>query len=115
MGQFLKNGLVVYNLSIDFSWKPAKEIPLLKDLQSVGLMPHGRSNQLQFVPTELQQNPVSPKPAFIPTTGIKIYDEIGTAMINNPLNPPEPALVTKFACIGIGPGMTPSTQANDTM
>ena len=59
--------------------------------------------------------PVSPKPAIIPTTGIKIYDEIGTAMINNPLNPPEPVLVTKFAGIGIGPGMTPSTQANDTV
>ena len=30
-----------------------------------------------FVPIELQQNPVSPKPPFIPTTGIKIFDEIG--------------------------------------
>jgi hypothetical protein len=68
-----------------------------------------------FVPTELQQNPVSPKPPFIPTTGIKIFDEIGTAMTGNPLNPAEPALVKKFASIGIGPGMTPSTQANDTV
>lgn len=68
-----------------------------------------------FVPTELQQNPVSPHPPFIPITGIKIYDEIGTAMTDNPLNPPEPALVKKFASIGIGPGKTPSTQANDTV
>ena len=68
-----------------------------------------------FVQAEQQQNPVSPKPSFIPTTGIKIYDEIGTAMTDNPLNPPDPALVTKFSSIGIGPGMTPSTQANDTV
>jgi hypothetical protein len=69
----------------------------------------------QFVPPEYVQTPVSPKPPFIPITGIKIYDEIGTAMQGNPLNPPDPALVTKFASIGIGPGMTPSTQANDTI
>lgn len=68
-----------------------------------------------FVPSELQQNPISPRPPFIPLTGIKIYDEIGQAMIGNPLNPPEPALVKKLASIGIGPGMTPSTQANDTI
>ena len=36
-------------------------------------------------------------------------------MTGNPLNPPEPALVKKFASIGIGPGMTPSTQTNDTV
>jgi hypothetical protein len=69
----------------------------------------------QFVPTEYVQTPISPKPPHIPTTGIKIYDEIGQAMQGNPLNPPEPALVDKFASIGIGPGLTPSTQANDTI
>lgn len=68
----------------------------------------------QFVPAEHAQNPVSPKPPFIPTTGIKIFDEIGTAMSGNSLNPPEPALVDKFASIGVGIGKTPSTQANDT-
>ena len=73
------------------------------------------SHPASFVTSEHLQNPVSPKPPFIPTTGIKIYDEIGTAMTGNPLNPPEPPLVTKFASIGIGPGMTPSTQANDTI
>ena len=36
-------------------------------------------------------------------------------MTDNPLNPPDPALVKKFASIDIGPGMTPSTQANDTV
>jgi len=31
------------------------------------------------------------------------------------LNPPEPALVTKFASIDVGIGKTPSTQTNDTI
>jgi hypothetical protein len=52
---------------------------------------------------------------LIPTTGIKIYDEIAAAMIGNPLNPRDPVLVTKLASIGIGPGKTPSTQSNDTI
>jgi hypothetical protein len=58
---------------------------------------------------------INPAPQFIPTTGIKIYDEIGAAMAGNPLNPPDPDLVKKIASIGIGPGKTPSTQANDTI
>ena len=36
-------------------------------------------------------------------------------MIGNPLNPPDPVLVTKLASIGIGPGKVPSTDANDTI
>ena len=36
-------------------------------------------------------------------------------MIGNQLNPPDPGLVTKIASIGIGPGKSPSTQANDTI
>ena len=36
-------------------------------------------------------------------------------MIGNPLNPPDPVLVTKLASIGIGPGKVPSTEANDTI
>jgi len=59
--------------------------------------------------------PIGPQPKLIPTTGIKIYDEIGQAMIGNPLNPPDPVLVTKLASIGISPGKTPSTQSNDTI
>lgn len=73
------------------------------------------STEHQFISPEQVQTPISPKPPSIPTTGIKIYDEIGLAMHGNPLNPPDPALVTKLASIGIGPGMTPSTQANDTI
>ena len=61
------------------------------------------------------QVPISPRPPFIPTTGIKIYDEISAAMVGNPLNPPDPDLVKKLASIGIGIGKTPSTQANDTI
>lgn len=52
---------------------------------------------------------------MIPTTGIKIYDEIDQAMIGNPLNPPDPGLVTKHASIDIGPGKVASTAANDTI
>jgi hypothetical protein len=59
--------------------------------------------------------PIGPQPALIPTTGIKIYDEISTAMSGNPLNPPDPVLVTKLASIGISPGKTPSSQSNDTV
>jgi hypothetical protein len=62
-----------------------------------------------------KQVPIGPQPALIPTTGIEIYDEIGKAMIGNPLNPPDPGLVTKLASIGIGPGKVPSTEANDTI
>ena len=58
---------------------------------------------------------IGPQPTLIAPTGIKIYDEIGQAMIGNPLNPPDPMLVDKLASIGIGPGMTPSTQANGTI
>lgn len=52
---------------------------------------------------------------MIAPTGIEIYDEIGKAMTGNPLNPPDPVVVEKLASIGIGPGMTPSSQANDTI
>jgi hypothetical protein len=62
-----------------------------------------------------KQVPIGPQPTLIAPTGIKIYDEIGKAMIGNPLNPPGPGLVTKIASIGIGPGKSPSTQANDTI
>jgi hypothetical protein len=52
---------------------------------------------------------------LIAPTGIKIYDEISTAMLGNPLNPPDPGLVAKLASIGVGPGKVPSTEANDTI
>ena len=59
--------------------------------------------------------PIGPQPSLISPTGIEIFDEIGAAMVGNPLNPPDPVLVTKLASIGIGPGKTPSTEANDTI
>jgi hypothetical protein len=59
--------------------------------------------------------PIGPQPSLIAATGIEIFDEIGAAMIGNPLNPPDPVLVTKLASIGIGPGKVPSTEANDTI
>jgi hypothetical protein len=59
--------------------------------------------------------PIGPQPSLIAPTGIKIFDQIGADMTGNPLNPPDPVLVTKLASIGIGPGKTPSTEANDTI
>src|SRR4029079_12616621 len=59
--------------------------------------------------------PIGPQPTLIASTGIEIFDEIGAAMIGNPLNPPDPTLVTKLASIGIGPGKAPSKEANDTI
>jgi hypothetical protein len=56
--------------------------------------------------------PIGPQPSLIAPTGVKIYDEIGQAMVGNPLNPPDPGLVTKLASIGIGPGKKPSAEAN---
>jgi hypothetical protein len=54
------------------------------------------STEHQFVLPQQVQTPISPKPPFIPTTGIKIYDEIGIATQGNPLNPSDPALVTNL-------------------
>jgi hypothetical protein len=62
-----------------------------------------------------KQVPIGPQPALIAPTGIKIYDEIGKAMIGNPLYPADPVLVNKLASIGIGPSKVPSTEANDTI
>ena len=62
-----------------------------------------------------QEVPIGPQPTLIAPTGIKVYDEIGQAMIGNPLNPPDPTLVNQLESLGIGPDMTPSSQANDTI
>lgn len=61
------------------------------------------------------QLPIEPKPSLIAPTGTKIFDELGVAMAENPPNPPDPVLVAKLASIGIGPGKTPSTSANQTI
>jgi hypothetical protein len=58
-----------------------------------------------------KQTPVPPQPALIPTTGIKIYDQIGQAMVGNPPNPPDSVMLDKLATLGIGPGRTPSKEA----
>jgi hypothetical protein len=59
--------------------------------------------------------PVAPDPALIPTTGIKIYDEISRDMAKNPPSQNDSAVVVKFETIGIGPGMSLSTQTNETI
>lgn len=59
--------------------------------------------------------PINHTPKFIPTTGIKIFDEIGKAMTVNPQYPPDVGFVQKIVSIGIGPGKVPSIEANDTI
>jgi hypothetical protein len=59
--------------------------------------------------------PVAPDPALIPMTGIKIYDEIGTDMARNTPPQADSAALAKFKTMGIGPGLTPSQSANDTV
>jgi hypothetical protein len=62
-----------------------------------------------------KQVPIGPQPALIPTTGIKIYDEISQDMADNPPPPADSEVLAKFATIGIGPGLTPSDTKNDTI
>jgi len=59
--------------------------------------------------------PIGPQPALIPTTGIKIYDEIGQDMVDNLPPVADSEVVAKFATIGMGPGLTPSDTKNDTI
>jgi hypothetical protein len=46
--------------------------------------------------------------SLIPTTGIKIYDEISNDMADNPPPAADCDVLAKFATIDIGPGLTPS-------
>jgi hypothetical protein len=75
----------------------------------------GSSESVKVDVNASKEIPVGPQPALIAPTGIKIYDEMGAAMIGNPPNPPDPQLITKFAEIGIGPGKVPSQDANNTI
>jgi hypothetical protein len=62
-----------------------------------------------------EEIPVSSQPAFMPTTGAKIFDELGNDMIDNPPFQDDAGAVAKFEMIGIGPGLTPSTTKNETI
>ena len=98
------------------------DLPNVHDIQDkISLIPlsvfEGNTTNTQAADetTISSQVPIKPQPVNIPTTGIKLYDELGQAMINNPLNPPDPSLVAKLASIGIGPGKIPSVESNDTI
>ena len=87
-------------------------------VKSLSMFQGNATTSLQPAATQANASkevPVGPQPSLIAPTGIKIFDEIGAAMIGNPLNPPDPVLVTKLASIGIGPGNVPSTETNDTI
>lgn len=62
-----------------------------------------------------EEIPVSSQSAFMPTTGAKIFDELGNDMIDNPPFEDDAGAVAKFEMIGIGPGLTPSTTKNETI
>jgi hypothetical protein len=59
--------------------------------------------------------PVKFTPSAIPKTGIAIYDEIGKDLANNLPPQADSEVLAKFKTIGIGPGLTPSKSANDTV
>jgi hypothetical protein len=62
-----------------------------------------------------KQVPIGPQPSLIPTTGIKIFDEISKDMADNPPPVADSEVLAKFATIGIGPALTPSDTKNDTI
>jgi hypothetical protein len=62
-----------------------------------------------------KQVPIGPQPSLIPTTGIKIFDEISKDMADNPSPVADSEVLAKFATIGIGPGLIPSDTKNDTI
>jgi hypothetical protein len=62
-----------------------------------------------------KQVPIGPQPSLIPTTGIKIFDEISKDMADNPPPVADSEVLAKFATIGIGPGLIPSDTKNDTI
>jgi hypothetical protein len=43
---------------------------------------------------------INPSDNYRKTNVVKIFDEIGQAMIGNPLNPPDPTLVGKLVSMG---------------
>ena len=51
----------------------------------------------------------------LPTTGIKIFDEISKDMADNQPPLADSEVLAKFDSIGIGPGLTPSDTKNDTI
>ncbi len=62
-----------------------------------------------------KQVPIGPQPTLIPTTGIKIFDEISKDMADNQPPVADSEVLVKFDSIGIGPGLTPSDTKNDTI
>lgn len=67
------------------------------------------------LPPASNEIPISPDSGLLPKMGIEIYDKISQGMVDNPPNPPDAQLVSKFGMIGIGAGEVPSKEANDTM
>lgn len=72
------------------------------------------SNSSMTLSNVSKEIPVSPEPAEIPKTGIKIYDEISQAMVDNPPYQNDSNVIAKFKTIGIGPGLKPSETKNET-
>jgi len=58
---------------------------------------------------------ISPQPEFIPKTGIKIFDEIGMDMVENPPYNYDEKVIAKSKSVGIGPDLKPSLTTNVTI
>lgn len=88
---------------------------LLTPLSVFGQNSTSSQSELVTETNASKQVPIAPQPALIPTTGIKIYDEISTDMANNQPPPADSGVLAQFATIGIGPGLTPSDTKNQTI
>jgi hypothetical protein len=58
---------------------------------------------------------ISPQPEFIPKTGIKIFDEIGMDIVENPPYNYDEKVIAKSKSVGIGPDLKPSLTTNVTI
>ncbi len=106
----IQDKIIVKPLSV-FLGRNASVPPTITTTNTTQANASSSSSTSPYLTSSKQTIPISPQTSLIPSTGIKIFDEIGAAMVGNPPNPPDPALVSKLASIGIGPGKTPSKDA----
>jgi hypothetical protein len=98
----------VHSIQDQFNLSPLSAQGIGNSTSSATTVPVTSSNASKEIP-------VAPDPALIPITGITIYDEIGKDMARNAPPEADSAALAKLKTIGIGPSLTPSQSANDTV